>query len=144
MINMRERPCSLWKAAQNVLLQSVTKRKTNTQLCGHLWRNFFHQWPPFHPLPSGLYFDNHPTAAPVLATIRNFVTHPSTSSWSVACCHGNSRQWNGLSLGGKTHPLLSLPFIYHTLCCPEPAGYQTPLTDRSCMQLVTNGLFRTR
>lgn len=124
------------------------KRKTNSQLCGCLWRNCFHDGP---PPPSGLDFDYRcPIAAPALGVLQpkeKLCDAPLHLPSSVACCYGNSRQWNGLSLEKKhtaPTPLLSLwpvaplssakdPLSTEKLRWPsELAGYQAPLhTDRT-------------
>lgn len=70
-----KRPRSLWLAAQNVLLHAVTTKETNSQLCGHLWKDSFHVCPP--PFPFCFFFDtDHPTAPPWPASLRNFGDTP--------------------------------------------------------------------
>lgn len=86
------------------------KGNASSQLFGHQWGNYFH----YAPLFSGFHFDNRPIAAPVLGVLQpkeKLCDAPFHLPYSVACCYGNSRQWNGLSLEKKhrtPHPPLSL------------------------------------
>lgn len=59
-----KRPRSLWLAAQNVLLHAVTTKETNSQLCGHLWKDSFHVCPPSPPTLFFFLDTDHPTAPP--------------------------------------------------------------------------------
>lgn len=66
--------------------------------------------PPF--FPSGMDFDNRcPIAASVLGVLQpkeKLCEAPLHLPSSVACCYGNSRLWNGLSLEKKGPPLSAL------------------------------------
>lgn len=63
-------------------------------------------------------FNRCPVAAPVLGVLQTeekLCDAPLHLPWSVACCYGNSRQWNGLSLeknkSSESQPPFSLPLL---------------------------------
>lgn len=129
MINMSEKqkkkkgPVVVGWQHKNALFQPVSKTEKQTGSYS-MWSAVQGTPPPPHtsPLQPSSFFGCLTLIifVPLQPARENFVTHPSTSSRSAACRHGNS-EWGremAFHFGGEAHPpparspLLSAPFLW--------------------------------